>query len=108
MCVIARRGDLIAGQVLSSSKAKYFKPVSRSATSATFKTLRVGEDEEPFELTYTIEEARLAWKKDQKAWDASGWGKNPADMLVARCKSKLARLVYPDVVSGLYAPEEVE
>ena len=100
--------DLIAGQVLSSGKAKYFKPVNRTATAATFKTLRVGDDEEPFELTYTIEEARQAWKKDQRAWDASGWGKTPADMLVARCKSKLARLVYPDVVSGLYAPEEME
>ena len=41
-------------------------------------------------------------------WDKSGWGKNPADMLVARAGAKLARLVYPDVVHGLYAPEEME
>ena len=29
-------------------------------------------------------------------------------MLEARASSKLARLVYPDVVSELYAPEEME
>ncbi len=100
--------DSIAALVLKSGKAKYFKPVERSATAATFRTLRIGEDEEPFTFIYTLEEARQAWKRDQKAWDASGWGKNPADMLVARCKAKLARLVYPDVVAGLYDPSEVE
>lgn len=104
----AMSADLIAGQVLASGKAKYFRPLDRSDTKATFSTLRIGDGEEPFTMAYTIEDAKRAWKRDQRAWDNSGWGKNPADMLVARCKSKLARLVYPDVVSGLYAPEEFE
>jgi hypothetical protein len=38
----------------------------------------------------------------------SGWTKSPNDMLVARASAKLARLVYPDVVHGLYAREEME
>lgn len=100
--------DLIAATVLRSGKARYLKCTARSATSATFKTHRVGEDEDPVELTYTIDEARLAWRKDTKAWDASGWGRSPADMLVARAKAKLCRLVYPDVVAGLYDPSEME
>lgn len=100
--------DTLAALVLKSGKAKYFKCTSRSATAATFKTLRLGGDEEPFEFVYTIEEARKAWKKDEKAWNGSSWGTSPADMLVARCKSKLARLVYPDVVGGMYAVEEME
>lgn len=104
----AMSADLIAGQVLASGRAKYFRPLKRTDTEATFSTLRIGDGEEPFVMTYTIEDARRAWKRDQRAWDNSGWGKNPADMLVARCKSKLARLVYPDVVSGLYAPEEFD
>ncbi len=91
--------------VLRSGKAKYFRCTERTATRATFETQR--GDDPPFTMSYTIEEAQTAWTKDQKAWGNSGWGRNPADMLVARCTSKLARLVYPDVVMGLYAPEEM-
>lgn len=98
--------DAMAALVLRSGKAEYFECTERTATSATFATQRTGRPERT--LTYTIEEAKAAWKKDQAAWDKSGWGRFPADMLVARCKSKLARLVYPDVVGGLYAAEEFE
>lgn len=93
----------IVSQVLKSGKARYFRCVERTATQATFKTLRVGDDEEPVSLTFTMEEAKLAGIKAN-----SGWTRHPADMLVARASSKLARLVYPDVVGGFYSPEEVE
>jgi len=59
-------------------------------------------------LTFTIEEARAAWSGTDDKWSKSAWGHNPADMLVARAGAKLARLVYPDVVHGLYTPEEIE
>jgi hypothetical protein len=91
--------------VLTSGKAKYFRCTERTATKVTFETQR--GDDPPMALTFTIEEARQAWPKDEKAWLASGWGKNPADMLVARALTKLARLVYPDITHGLYAPEEL-
>lgn len=103
------KADLIRALVLKSGKAKYFKCTERSDSRATFKTLRIDEDDpEPMSLTFTIEEGRQAWSKAPEAWDKSGWGKNPADMLVARAGAKLARLVYPDVVHGLYAPEEFD
>lgn len=91
--------------VLRSGKAKFFRCVERTATKATFETQR--GDDPPFTMSYTIEEAQQAWTKDQQAWNRSGWGKHCADMLIARCSSKLARLIYPDVVMGLYAPEEL-
>lgn len=91
--------------VLTSGKAKYFRCTERTAERATFETQR-GEDP-PVALSFTIQEARQAWAKDQKAWDWSGWGKSPSDMLVARAITKLARLVYPDVCHGLYDPSEV-
>ena len=97
--------DLIRALVLRSGKAKYFRCTERSATRATFETQR---DEDPaFRLTFTIEEARAAWPKSEDAWAKSGWGKNPADMLIARASAKLARLVYPDVVHGLYLTDEM-
>jgi len=108
--IIDGRPTLSAGaihaMILSSGKAEYFRCSERTPERATFVTKRKGEPE--ISLSFTIEEGRMAWSKDDAAWKKSGWGKNPADMLVARASTKLARLVYPDVVHGLYAPEEME
>lgn len=98
--------DLIRALIIRSGLAVYFRCTERTPTKATFVTKR-GDDPE-MSLTVTIEEMRQAWAKDQGSWDKSGWGKNPADMLVARAGSKLARLVYPDVVHGIYTREELE
>jgi 5'-3' exonuclease len=103
----AMAADLIRGLVLSSGKCDYFDIIERERDHATFETLRKGRTK-PVMLTFTLEDGRKAWAKDDKAWNASGWGKNPADMCVARAGAKLARLVYPDVVHGLYSPEEME
>jgi 5'-3' exonuclease len=98
--------DLIQALVIRSGKAEHFRCTERSAQKCTFVTKRQGEPE--FTMTITLDEMRKAWPKDQAAWDKSGWGKNPADMLVARVRAKLARLVYPDVVHGIYSPDEIE
>lgn len=98
--------DLIRAIVIKSGAVKFFRCTERTAEKATFQAQR-GEDP-PISLTYTIEEARKAWSKDAKAWDNSAWGKSPSDMLVARAGAKLARLVAPDVVHGIYAPEEFD
>ena len=97
---------LIMALVLRSGRAKYFRCTERTAERATFTTQR--GDDPPMSLTFTVAEARLAWPKDEAAWNKSGWGKNPADMLVARASSKLARLVYPDVVFSTYGEGEIE
>lgn len=93
--------DLIRALVLKSGHAKFFRPTERTATSATWETQR-GEDP-PVTLTFTIEEAQQAGVVKP----GSGWAKFPADMLTARASSKLARLVYSDVVFNLYSPEDM-
>jgi 5'-3' exonuclease len=103
----ALAADLIRALVLKSGKAEYFVCSERTSDKATFETKRKS-DPKPITLTYTLQEGRQAWQKDDRAWTASAWGRNPADMCVARAGAKLARLVYPDVVHGLYAPEELE
>lgn len=97
--------DLIRSRVLSSPLCEYFRIVERSAEKATWVTKRKGDPE--VSLTYTIEQGRQAWQKDQKAWDASAWGKRPANMVTKTASSELARLIYPDVVGGFYCPEEL-
>lgn len=98
--------DLIRALILKSGAAKYFRVTERTAERATYETQR-GEDP-PITLTFTIAEGRLAFSGDDKKWAASGWGKNPADMCVARASAKLARLVYPDIAHGFYDPSELE
>ncbi len=98
--------EALRARVISSGKARYFRCTERTAKSATFETQR--GDDPPVTLTYTLEEGRAAWPKDQAKFDASAWGKTPADMNVARASSKLARLVYPDITLGLYAVEEFD
>lgn len=97
---------VIHAKVLTSGLAEYFRCTERTELQATFVTKRRGEPE--ISLTFTFDEAKQAWTKEPGAFLKSGWGKNPKDMLVARASTKLARLVYPDVVMGLYSPEEMD
>ena len=99
----ALSADLMAALILQSGKAKFFEAVNLSATSATYRTHRIGSND-PFEMTFDFEEARIAGlvKED------SGWLKWPLDMCKARVIARLARTVYPDICFGLYVPEELE
>jgi 5'-3' exonuclease len=102
--------SLMVALVLKSGLAEYFEPVSFSETEATFVT-KAKRARNPVTLTHTIDMARQAWPKSKADWEksflASGWGRNPTDMLVARATSRLARMVYPDLLAGLYTPEEL-
>lgn len=99
----ALSASLMVALILKSGMAEYFRPVSISETEATYETLRRGPGQQPFTLTHTIAMAVTAQlvKKD------SNWMKVPTDMLVARCQSRLARLIYPDLIAGLYTPDEL-
>lgn len=99
---ISMSAGLMHALILRSGKAKYFVCTHRSNDAATFRTHRIG-DADFFEVTYTMDDARLA----KLVKEGGGWTKNPADMLVARAISTLARLKYPDVCLGLYTPEEL-
>lgn len=102
--------SLMVALVLRSGLAEYFEPVNFSETEATYETKRKGA-RNPVKLTHTVEMARTAWPKAKPDWEkafmASGWGRNPTDMVVARATARLARMVYPDLLAGLYTPEEL-
>jgi len=56
------------------------------------------------EIGFTTEDAKIAGLLPAKA--GSGWQKDPAAMLRARCISKAIRMLAPEVVAGVYTPEE--
>jgi len=56
------------------------------------------------EIGFTTEDAKIAGLLPAKP--GSGWAKDPSAMLRARCISKAIRMLAPEVVAGLYSPEE--
>lgn len=94
---------LITGLVLNSGKADYFKCVESTDGRCTYKTHRKDDpDPEPTTLTFTIEKARQMGLADK-----DNWRKQPDTMLQCRAATALARMVYPDIVAGLYTPDEI-
>ena len=99
--------DLMVALVLKSGMAEYFQLVESTDTVCTFETKRKGTPQ-PQRLTYTIEQAKQAGLlTPTRSGKPSNWQKIPKQMLRARAKSELARLEYPDLLAGLYTPEEL-
>jgi 5'-3' exonuclease len=100
----ALSASLMVALVLRSGLAEYFEPLSFSEKEATYETKRKGA-RNPVRLTHTIEMALTANNGAFKP--KSNWLTVPTDMLVSRASSRLARMVYPDLLAGLYTPEEL-
>ena len=79
----------------------YLRLVESTEEVATYETQRHG-DPSPTALTYTIAQAKTAGLTGSQTWRAHA----PA-MLRARCGAAIARAVYPDLVAGIYDPDEV-
>lgn len=100
--------SFIRSRVMRSGLAKYFRCVTRTNLESTWETERLDDPGVVHRITYTVEDARVAWTKPPEKFLLSGWGRNPADMCVARSSTKLARMVYPEVTQGFYAREEFD
>ena len=79
----------------------YLRLVASTEEVATYETQRHG-DPSPTVLSYTIAQASKAGLIGSQTWR----GHAPA-MLRARCGAAIARAVYPDLVAGIYDPDEV-
>lgn len=98
--------DAMHAIVLAHPSCVRFDCVKSTAAVAKFETVRRQPNGKPGavrEKTVTIEDAHTAgWTRNEK------YKLEPARMLEARCKSWLAKLVYPDVLKGLHCREELE
>ena len=95
--------QLMAALILRSGKAEYWELTESSNKSATYATKRVGGRNEQ-KKTFTLEDARLA----QLIKQDGNWAKYPAAMCEARAGAALARIVYPDLLMGVYLPDELD
>lgn len=78
---------------------EYFRLIESTEKIATFETKRKGDP--PTRMSYTYAQAQTAQLLGKQPWkmDLSG-------MLRHRCKSALAKTVYPDLVAGIRVVEE--
>jgi hypothetical protein len=79
----------------------YLRLVASSEDVATYETQRHG-DPSPTTLSYTIAQATKAGLTGSQTWRGHAHA-----MLRARCGAAIARAVYPDLVAGIYDPDEV-
>ena len=98
---IGMYADLMLALVKRSTVCKSFRLVESTAKIATYETDRDGEGKT--KMSFTIEEAVTAGVAGKDVWKKFA----PA-MLRARCISALARAVYPDLLMGVYDPDELQ
>ena len=94
--------DTMVALCVRSPACVYFRLVSGDGERAEYETLRQGHPE-PARMAYTMAEAQAAGLTRNPTWKA-----HPRAMLRARAKAALARDVYPDLVAGVYTPDEGE
>lgn len=93
--------DLMVAVVRRSGLCASWRTVESTAETCTIETQRVGEDH-PARKTWTMADAKRA-----QVTGKGTWSQYPAQMLRHRCAADLAREVYPDVLMGLYDPDEL-
>jgi len=91
--------DLIVAVCLRSPLCEYFTCKESTAVGATYETKRRGSG--PVSNTFTLDDAKAAGLAGKDNW--KNYGKA---MLRHRAAAELARMVYPDLVLGIYAEEE--
>ncbi len=92
---------MVAVCLRRSDVCEYFRTAESTPQACTVETKRRGEPG-PRSLTFTLGDAARAGLTGK-----GNWGKYPAAMLRARARAALARDVYPDLLLGLYDPDEL-
>lgn len=93
--------DMMVALCLRSPQCEYFDLIDADNDQATFETKRAGRP--PRKWTYTMERAGQAGLSKRDTYRMFS-----VNMLMARCKAELARIVYPDIVGGIHTPDEME
>lgn len=94
--------DLMVAIVRRSGLCASWRTVESTPEVCTIETRREGEPEAT-RKTWTMADAGRAGLTAK----GGNWKSYPAQMLRHRCAADLAREVYPDVVLGLYDPDEL-
>lgn len=102
---LTKRADAMLAEFQSRGGKRRIKWLKWDKAEASFHiTDQYGEE---YSLSYTYSDAEQAgyiYGKDRTL--KKNWRQSPADMLRARLISKSLRMIEPDIVVGLYTPEE--
>lgn len=99
---VTMAAEMMRARCLARSECEYFICNQTDAKQAVFEAKRKGAPRSVV-LGYTMEQAVRAGLTSNPSWKA-----HPEAMLVARASAALARIVFPDLVGGIYAREELE
>lgn len=99
---LSLKADAMVALCMKSPVCKHFVLVENTDKLATYEAMREGHPA-PTRLTYRIEQAQRAGLLSNPQWK-----NHPEAMLRARCGGALARLMFPDLVAGIYIPDEAE
>jgi hypothetical protein len=94
--------DLMVAVVLASDKCEYWQSIESTPEKCTIETKRRGS-RGPVRKTWTVEDARRAGLGGKGPWQ-----QYPSQMLRHRCAADLARECYPDLLLGIYSPDEID
>ena len=97
----AMSADLIAGLALARVPGSTLRVVESTNVVCRVEAARSGHDVTPF--SFSMDDAKNAGLTGKPVWR-----QYPRAMLRARCLTEACRAVFPDVVMGLYSPEELE
>lgn len=98
---LTKRADsMLADFKRSGGKIKWGDLKNREAQSGTF----TDPDGNVYDVSYSIDDAKAAGVYNSKA--DSPWQKTPAAMMRARLVSETLRAIAPEIVTGVYTPEE--
>lgn len=97
--------DGIAGIVTASPLCEYLEPIEQSDTRVTWRGKKKGRPE--VTLSWTDDDVRRAnLDRPTRSGAPSNHVKFPRAMKNARCKAELAKLLWPELVSGIVTAEE--
>lgn len=94
--------EMMVALCVSAPVCEWLRLVESTADRAVYETQRRGHPS-PTRYEYTAEDASAAGLLGRGTWKA-----HRRAMLRARAASGLCRIVYPDVVGGIYTPDETD
>ena len=98
---LTKRADsMLADFKRSGGKIKWGDIKNRDVQSGTF----TDPDGNVYDVSYSIDDAKVAGVYSNQAH--SPWQKTPAAMMRARLVSETLRAIAPEIVTGVYTPEE--
>lgn len=93
--------DTMVAIVTRSGACRYWRTIETTAERCEIHTQRV-DDDTIYRRVWTMDDAKRAGLSGKGTW-----AKYPTAMLRHRCAADMAREIYPEILLGMYDPDEI-